>query len=602
MDMDNTKIIYAIAILRTSSSKQGLEGDSHAQQKEQITRRVNEVSEIIGCRIEIKRWFKFSASAGGEFNTQPILEALNYCKDSKNKIKYLFFRSIDRGTRGGAGVYGQLKAEFARYGVQFLDSYGIIDTTVINTLQDYGFKYTWSEYSRTASNELMVAEGGKDHRRETLTRLIGAEIRFTKLGYTMGPSPVGYQMEKEDTENGQRKILKPHPVESLWILRGYELRIQGNLSDEDIIKDINSMGYKSRRTRIYNPLDRTRVIGYKEGKTLTTKHFQKIIQNPIYAGIYVHRWTNYKPIKGKFRGLVSIDVFNAANKRKIAIIEEDGKIMIAKGKLLEWQAVKNKDNPMYPYKRQVLCPTCRYPLLGSASKGKSGQYFPAYHCGRKINGKRHNFRVKLRDFNDTIESFVQKVRFNDSFSERFKDIALEELEKRENQLSTDTISCAKQIEAKENEIQNLKEKIKMLTSVETIRMFEEDIEKLRLEKANLINVRDYKEDKQVDTQVAINYTNYFMEHLEDLLLGGPNPQKNAALFGLLFDETPTYQQLIDGTPKLACLFKLNEDFTTTKSLDVSRVSQEWNTFESYFNRVYQTLQQYQVQIPVYVTA
>ena len=60
-----------------------------------------------------------------------------------------------------------------------------------------------------------------------------------------------------------------------------------------------------------------------------------------------------------------------------------------------------------------------------------------------------------------------------------------------------------------------------------------------------------------------------MEHLEDLLLNGPNPQKNAAMFGLLFDETPTYQELIDGTPKLACLFKLNEDFTTTKSLDVT---------------------------------
>jgi len=71
-------------------------------------------------------------------------------------------------------------------------------------------------------------------------------------------------------------------------------------------------------------------------------------------------------------------------------------------------------------------------------------------------------------------------------------------------------------------------------------MFEDDIEKLRLEKASLISTRDNKEDKQVDTQVTINYTNYFMEHLEDLLLGGPNPQKNAAMFGLLFDETPTY--------------------------------------------------------------
>ena len=50
----------------------------------------------------------------------------------------------------------------------------------------------------------------------------------------------------------------------------------------------------------------------------------------------------------------------------------------------------------------------------------------------------------------------------------------------------------------------------MLYSAETIRMFEDDIEKLRLEKASLISTRDNKEDKQVDTQVTINYTNYFM--------------------------------------------------------------------------------------------
>ncbi len=141
--------------------------------------------------------------------------------------------------------------------------------------------------------------------------------------------------------------------------------------------------------------------------------------------------------------------------------------------------------------------------------------------------------------------------------------------KREAQLSSDTISYSRQIEAKEIEIQNLKEKIKLLSSLETIKMFEDDIEKLRIEKALLINRRDNKEDEQVDSQVAINYTNYFIEHLEDLLLGGSNPHKNASLFGLLFDEKPTYEELVHRTPKLACLFRLNEEYKSTQSLNVS---------------------------------
>lgn len=568
------KTIYAAASLRTSSLKQETEGDSHKQQKEQIQRRADEISNIIGAKIVIVKWFKFSASASGEFDMQPLQEALEYCKDPRNKIKYFFIRSIDRGTRGGATIYGQLKAAFASYGIQLLDSYGIIGTTVINTLQQYGFKYKWSEFSPTNTNELITAEGAKEQVRVLLTQMIGAEIRYTQLGYTMGPAPIGYMTTKEDTENGQRKILYPHPEESLWIVRGYELRMQGNVSDEKIVSELNAMGYKSRKIRIYDPYDRKKVIGYKGERSLTLKQFQRMIQNPIYAGVYIHRWTGGKPVKGRFKGLVTAEMFNRANKGKIDIIEQDGKIMITKGKLLEWQAVKNKDNPLYPYRKYVLCPTCKKPLLGSASRGKSGKHFPAYHCGRKINGERHTFRVKLDDFNETIEQFVKKVRFSEEFTVRFKEIALEELEKREGQLSEDTVSYAKQVAANEVEIQGIKETIKKVSSVETIQMLEDDIEKLRLKNAVLKSTRDVKEDQQVDTQVTINYTNYFMEHLEDLLIGGSNPLQNAALFGLLFDQTPTYQELIDGTPKLACLFKLNEEYERNKSLKSLNVSRQ----------------------------
>lgn len=564
---DDKKIIYAAASLRVSAQRAGLQGDSHEQQKEQILRRAEQVSALTGFKIEIVKWFKFTESAGGEYDTQPILEALDFCKDPR--IKYFFIKSIDRGTRGGGGIYSQLKAEFINSDTQLLDSYGIIGTSVINTLDYYNVKYKWSEFSPTLTNELLVAEGAKEERRNILTRLIGSEIRYVRLGYPMHAPPIGYTNVKVDTPHGERKIRKADPTESVWILRAFELRIQGTLSDDQIVKELNSLGYRSRRTKKYNPNDKTRVIGYGGQKKLTVKHFQVLIQNPEYAGIYVHAWTNNKPIKGQIDPLVTIEAFNKANRGKIAIMQQDGEIMIVHGNKPEWQTIKRKDNPLFPYKEEVLCPQCRNPLLGSASTGNHGIPRPAYHCGRLINGKRCTYRIKLKVFNDTIENFVKDVKFSDEFRKRFKEIALEELVKRESQLSTDTISYSRQIEAKEIEIQNLKEKIKLLSSIETIKMFEEDIEKLRIEKAVLINQRDNKEDQQVDSQVAINYTNYFIEHLKDLLLGGSNPHKNASLFGLLFDEKPTYEELVHRTPKLACLFKLNEEYKSTKSLNVS---------------------------------
>ena len=56
---------------------------------------------------------------------------------------------------------------------------------------------------------------------------------------------------------------------------------------------------------------------------------------------------------------------------------------------------------------------------------------------------------------------------------------------------------------------------------------------------------------------------YFLEHLEELVLGSPNPLKRAAYFGLLFDQTPTYEELLFRTPKLAPYLALKPSLGTS---------------------------------------
>ena len=112
------------------------------------------------------------------------------------------------------------------------------------------------------------------------------------------------------------------------------------------------------------------------------------------------------------------------------------------------------------------------------------------------------------------------------------------------------------------------DKIKMLTSPVTIKTFEEDVERIENEIAQAMQIRDTHEDKVLEIQTLINFSDYFMEHLVDLLLGGSNPMKNAALFGLVFNQTPTYDEIVNGTPNLAPIVELNEEYKTTKSLSV----------------------------------
>ncbi len=571
---------YAIGTLRVSSTKQGLQGDSTDQQQEQIQRRVTQLSQIQGTEIIIEKWFEFTESASSEFDMQPLQKLLEYCKTKNtdrhnhHKIKYAFFKSIDRGTRGGATIYGLLKAQFAKYGVQMIDVYGVIGTQEVNTLEHLGIEYGWSKFNPTWITELLEAERGKGEVRDILTRMIGAEVRYVRLGYRVRPAPPGYQNTKIETPYGKRVILTPHAIESPWYVRMFELREQGNLTDKEIVDEVNKKGFKSRRFQKHDVQDKTKIVGYGGEESLTVKQLQATIKNPIYAGVNTEKWTDGKPIKARFDGLVSIERFNKANRGKVTIVEEGDIVRIFNGEAPLRQQRKLKENPLYPYKRQILCPYCRKPLSASASRGKLGKYHPAYHCSR---GHKY-FRVRASDMHDFVDTFVNSVHFSEDFRKKFTQIVLEEWEKRKNMAKDDSISSEQKVLELKQESKMITDKIPMLSSEIAIKAMEEKLEKLDFQIAQAVQLRNKKENDVNDIQTVINYTNYFMEHLEDLILGGTDSLKNAALFGLIFEETPTYTELVNGTPKLSCLFALNEEFKKTKSLSVSRLGIEPRTY------------------------
>ena len=569
----NTNIEYAVGTLRVSSTKQGLQGDSHEDQKIQIERKVTQLSASLGKSIVIKKWFKITESASVTIDMQPVNEAIDYCSDPKNKIKYFFFKSVDRMTRGGSVIYGLLRARLAKAGVQCADVYGVVGYKETNTLEHLGMSYEWSMYSPTWITEILEAERSKGEVRDILTRMIGAEINYVQLGYHVRASPPGFKNHKIETSHGSRVVLIPHEIESPWFVRMFELRNQGNLSDLEIVKEINKMGFKSRITKKHDSRDKTKIIGKSGDHPLTIKQFQRYIQNPIYAGVNTEKWSNGKPIKTVFEGIVSIEMFNKANKGKITIVKEDDGYKVYKGKPDLWRLRKLKENSIYPYKQQVLCPKCKKSLLGSASRSKSGKHIPRYHCARG-----HKFWSKNSiEFDKTIKNFVENIQFSGEYRQRFREIVLEEWEKRKEHSQVDSITSEERVTMLRREQKLTTDKIKMLTSLVTIKSLEEDVEKLENDIVQAMQIRDAHEDKILEIQTLINFSDYFMEHLEDLLLGGTDPMKNAVLFGLVFDQVPTYDEITNGTPSLAPIVKLNEEYKKSKSLSVGSVGFEPTT-------------------------
>lgn len=577
-----------IGVVRVSSGKQELQGDSPEDQKKKIELHATNLSAMIGEEIKIDRWFEFSESASGEIDMQPVQKIIEFCKN--HPVRYLFFKSIDRYTRGGGTIYGMLKMQLSKYGVQLVDTYGIISHKNVNTLEHLGIQFDWSVYSPSWITELLEAERAKADVRDILTRLIGAEVRYTKLGFPVRQAKYGFINTKEDTEHGKRVVPRPFDEEAKFLKRMYDLRLQGNLSDEEIVDDLNKLGYLSRETKRHDPTDRKRIIGFRGKNPLNVKQLRRYLEDPFNVGFYVTVWNKDQPLIKRWDGIVSTDEFNNANRGKVSLVEnKDGTFSLEFGDLPEWQKVKTKNNPLYPYKDEILCPTCRKTLLGSASRGKSGQYFPAYHCNRG-----HYFRVPLGELHKVVQEFVGKVGFSDEFKNRFSEVFLEEWEKRERQLSETNVTLNQRLINIEIEIKNLKEKIKMVSLPEVIKSLENDIERLQQERVRLIDFRDKKEEEQVGAQTLINYAQYYMEHLSTLILSDSDPRKSAAMFGLLFEVPPTYKELVDGTPNLACLFKLNDTHQVSKKLMVSYLNSEWNSVQEWLTKVYYTFREHNI--------
>lgn len=541
----------AVAAIRVSTTKQGTDGDSPEAQKEQIERFAANKG------ITIKKYFVFMESASKE--QQPMQEAVDYCTNASNDVELFIIKSIDRFTRGGSLSYDMLKSQLEASCVQLVDIYGVISSQQVNTLDHLGFEYKWSIYSPSKKSEILEAERSKDELRDIMSRMIGAEIRYTQNGYWMRQPPFGYNSEKVDTNQGKRTILRPREDEAQFVRKMFELRADGLLTDQEIVERLNNIGYQTRVSYVRNTENLSQVISKRGGRPLTVKRLQKLISNTIYAGINVEKWTNYSPVKCAFDGLVTIDLFNRANRGKkyIAFNEADGEFEIQRQLPKKHTVEKVISNADFPYKKFVLCPECRNPLLGSASRGKTGKYYPAYHCSH--HG--HYFRVRKDDMDEKIVQFIGRIKVSEDKVDALIEVIRKEYKRRQALSGDDTKALQKQIETLRGQAKVALDKIMMVSNPTTIAYLENEIEQINQKIKKLEKEEKQMIDKKpLDIDRILTRVRYFVENLDLLLLTQQDPHKKAQLFGVLFDQLPTYADLDCGTQKTTLFTGVNPIF------------------------------------------
>jgi site-specific DNA recombinase len=538
----------AVIAVRVSSDKQFQEGDSPEAQREQLKRLAATQNAVI------KKTFVFAES--GAKAQQPMQAAIDYCRDPKNNIQLFLIKSIDRFTRGGADFYSQLKKQLDEIGVNLMDNYGVISQQRVNTLDHLDIKYSWSEYSPSQKTEYLEAERAKDELRDILTRMVGAEVRYTRLGYWMRQAPYGFTSEKIETRNGKRVILKEHPVEGPLLKRIFDLRAAGIMHDREIIAEVNKLGFKTRIQYVRDRHDRTKILSKRGGNQLDKDAMDLFLRNPIYAGVNNEKWTQGNPIRTVFDGLVSIETFNKANRGKIAIVEEGGDLKITTEMAPAHQVNKGIRNSEFPYRKFVGCSKCGRPMYGSSSKGCNGTKYPAYHCD-----KGHYFRVPKQELEDTIIEFVKRITLPQAQIALISDMVMAEWQNRKKLVEEDIARVDEQINALELEAAQTVRKIKYLESETAIKYMEEDLLKIEQRIKQMKNDRDQKANQNpINMSQVMGRVKYFLENLDKIFVQQIDPVKKAQFFGVFFDRIPTYEEIKTGTEKKALITGIAELF------------------------------------------
>lgn len=553
----------AVLAVRVSTVGQGIDGDSPEAQIEQGKRYAP------AHGINIVKTLTYLESAAGD--KQPMQHVIDYALDPKNEIDVVLVKSIDRFTRGGSTAYDLLKRQLEPRGIDLEDMYGVISNVKVNTLEHLGMQYKWSVHTPSRKTELLEAERAKDEVRDILTRMIGSEIRYTQIGYWLRSAPYGYTTQRIETANGKRTILVPQADQAPIIRKMYEMRATGLHSDDQIAAEMNRLGFRTPIKVTRDKTDRTKIIGRSGGKPMTGKLLRSYVAKTLYAGVNTEKWTGGTPVRCKFDGLVSVELFNKANRGKVHITmneDDPDHPIVGRAPKQEKFAKKNVYNEEFPYRKIITCPECCHPLLGSASRGRLGKYYPAYHCSH--HG--HYFRVPKGQFDDVINAFVERVIIDPARFDEVAEAVLTVWRQRQTKTQDETVLRERKRTELEAEMRTIVDKMKFISSPTALKYMEEDIAKIE---EQIIGLDTRKEEQaaqeDVDMPTILTYLRYFVKHMRDLLIDHCNPILQARYFGVIFDQVPSYADIDCGSTPIEKIPGVNELFKLAHSQDVSLV-------------------------------
>jgi DNA invertase Pin-like site-specific DNA recombinase/uncharacterized coiled-coil protein SlyX len=570
-----------LLLVRISTIKQLHDSDSP---EHQIKRGLSCAEQRFG--IAKDQVFILTEAFSGRKEERPSLDQA-FEMVSQYGMGYLLVYDIDRLTRAGAAHYEAIKRRFKSVGCDIVDVKGIIQPDT-NTLEGTGgefggdFAYDWSVFAASEKAEVLEAQMAKDEARKILSRTIPIQINNAQQGRTNRWAPYGFKNIKIIDESGKPQPSKePLEQEAFYVRRAYEL-VASNMDSRSISDELNQLGYQSRGFNKWSA-DRSKIIGHTGRNPMCPKSLLRMIERPVYAGFVCEKWTHGYPVLANHDGLVSLELWNLANKRCWHILQSSESPT-------GWELVDMKRhqgkrsyqarNPDFPFKALLHCHHCQKSLKGSFSKGKSGKRFGYYHCsrGHKLVSLNNEKAHKL------LKSLLQECRFSPQAADRFEEHIRAIWVEKVGTLNKHLIDANKEVATLREECDALFEKIKVAQSPSIIKRLEDEYEDLQVRIKQLEAKRSKQQYCEADMNRVIEWARYLVEHLDELVLDGTNEGLRSLFWSLIFPEPVSLEQLKNRTPQISPLVRLKGDLQTEKGQLVRPMSFRSNTLTKELER------------------
>ncbi len=497
----NKAIIYC----RVSSERQVREGDGLRSQET----RCREYAERRGFKV--MRVFKDEGISGGLGpDMRPATKELFAFLDTQKDSVTVIVDGVSRVARSQSAFIefsAQLTARGARLASPSHKFGSKSDEMLITEIM-----VSMASYQRVANRE----------------QVINRQTARLKNGYWLFGRPSGYRYVKNIS--GAGKILERDEPRATYITEAFEGFASGRFETQaDVAHFLASTG--------------------AFGKKVHPSSVKNILTNVLYTGQIEYKPWDVSLRPGKHPALISSEIFLRVQER-----------LGLRAKV----PYRNDLNEDFPLRGFVVCSSCGQPMTASWSTGRNKKKHPYYSCKNKecrMYGKSLKRDRVQNQFLDILKSMTP----SDTILDLTREIISDTWKRKKSEHAQNMVELDKAVKALETEINGFMARLLETQDKDMIRMYEDHVKKLRLERDALS--AQAREMFGVDTSLegAVGTVFDFIENPLSIWENGDFEDKRLVLKLAFAKKIPYCKENGFGTAAMSLPFKVLKDFEAGKS-------------------------------------